>query len=135
MLLADMLNTIFREVTALATRSNESQRNAAIGSVVLLTIIGLVIFPVANIVLFLVYLCSKDGCPDKCITLCRRVIITVVQTLGAMLYIYGDNIGYVLQNYSEELGCGEQCVTNNRIGAVITLGLALMILQLSRQDI
>ena len=129
MLLADMLNTIFREVTALSTHSNESQRDAAISNVALLTIIGLIIFPGAKIYLSVLYHWCEDDYPDECTTW-RRVIISVVQTLGAMLYIYGDNIGYILHNYSEELGCGEQCVANNRIGAVITLGLALIILQL-----
>ena len=129
MLLADMLNTIFREITALATRNNEHQRDAAVGSVVLLCLL-ILIFLVVNVLLFLLSLCYADSSTQNCTAFSRRVIIVVVQTLGALLYIYGDNIGYILQNYSEELGCGTQCVINNRIAAVLTLGLALVILQL-----
>ena len=51
-----------------------------------------------------------------------------IQTLGAILYFYGDNIGYIMQNYSEELGCGDQCILNNQIAAIMSLGLALIIL-------
>ena len=131
MLLADMLNAIFREVTTLATHNKDSRRNAAIGSVVLLCVLGLLVFPVANLVLFLLSRRCADSSTRNCLALCRRVIIVVVQTLGAMLYIYGDNIGYILQNYSEELGCSTKCITNNRIAAILTLGLALVILQLS----
>lgn len=54
----------------------------------------------------------------------------MVLSFAAALYIYGDNINYIMQRYGEELGCGEQCVTNNRIAAVISLGTALIILEL-----
>ena len=86
-------------------------------------------------ILFLVYIRAERkkknfDCEEYAVILCRRIIIAVVQTLGAMFYFYGDNIGYIMQNYSEELGCGDQCVINNRIAATVTLGLALLILQL-----
>ena len=132
MLLADMLNTIVREITTLATRDNENQHGAAISNVVVLCVLCL-IFVIVNVVLFFVSLCSSANDRNNnlsCLSIIRRAIIVTVQTLGAMLYIYGDNIGYILQNYSEELGCGTQCVINNRIAAVLTLGLALVILHL-----
>ena len=134
MLLADMLNSIIRDITALATHNNENLQGAARVNVIFLSLICLLIFPLVNITLFLVYICAEDTskihCEEYTVILCRRIIITVVQTLGAMFYFYGDNIGYIMQNYSEELGCGYQCVINNQIAAIVTLGLALIILQL-----
>lgn len=127
MLLADMLNSIVRDITALATLNNENLQSAAIVNVVFLGIICVLIFPIANIVLIVVDICKDSTEPEA---ICRRIIIAFVQILGAMFYFYGDNIGFIIQNYSEELGCGDQCVVNNRIAAVVTLGLALIILHL-----
>lgn len=131
MLLADMLNSIIRDITALATQNDENLQSAAIVNVVFLGFFCLLIFPIANIVLFLVNMykdCNSSN--PKALAICRRIIVAFVQTLGAIFYFYGDNIGYIIQNYSEELGCGDQCVINNRIAAVVTLGLALIILHL-----
>ena len=130
MLLADMLNSIIREITALATHNEENLRGAAIVNIFFLVFICLLVFPAVNVVLFLVYICFEGGCPDHAEVIVRRIIITLIQTLGGMFYFFGDNIEYIMQNYSEELGCGEQCVVNVRIAAVVTLGLALIILQL-----
>lgn len=55
-----------------------------------------------------------------------KIVLLVVQTLGALLYFYGDNISFIFNHYSSVLGCGQQCINNNRIAAVICLGLALM---------
>lgn len=129
MLLADMLNSIIRDITALATQNNEDLRSAAIVNVVFLGLICFLIFLIVNFVLFLVYQFTDDSSFNGW-ALGRRIIIAIVQTLGAILYFYGDNIGYIIQNYSEELGCGNQCAINNRIAAVVTLGLALIILHL-----
>ena len=130
MLLADMLHSIIREITALSTHNNENVRGAAIVNVVLFGLICLLIFPLVNIVLFLLYIYAEDKSKydNYAVVLCRRIIIATIQTLGAILYFYGDNIGYITQNYSEELGCGDQCILNNQIAAIMTLGLALIIL-------
>lgn len=140
MLLADMLNSIFRDIIALSTHANENLRDAAVGSVVVFSLICLLVFLVTNVILFLVYIrgdvrintkddeLSEINCNEYVVVLCRRIIIFLVQIVGALLYFYGDNIGYIIQNYSEELGCGDECVVNNRIAAVVTLGLALIIL-------
>ena len=125
-----MFHSIIREITALATRNNENLRGAAIINVVFLSLICLLIFPLVNTVLFLITIYAEDKSKYDNYTavLCRRIIIATIQTLGAMFYIYGDNIGYILQNYSEELGCGDQCILSNQIAAIMTLGLALIIL-------
>ena len=122
--------------------NNGDRRSAAIGNIAMLCLLSGLVFPVVNVVFFIM-VCVKDrnrptrivngqkiDDSPKCLGIFRRIIITVTQTVGAMLYLYGDNIGYIFQNYSEELGCGEQCLINNRIAAVLTLGLALMILHL-----
>ena len=98
----------------------------------MLCLLSGLVFPAVNVIFFIIVCardCDSSDSPQP-LGIIRRIIITVTQTVGAMLYLYGDNIGYIFQNYSEELGCGEQCLINNRIAAVLTLGLALMILHL-----
>ena len=53
-------------------------------------------------------------------------MIAVVQAIGVLFYYYGDNINNLLEHYGEELGCGSTCREDNRIAAVIFLGLALV---------
>ena len=38
---------------------------------------------------------------------------------------------YILERYGEDLGCGDVCVENNRIAAVVTLGLSLILFQVT----
>lgn len=131
MLLADMLHSVITEITALATHNSENLRGAAIINVTFFALIFLVLFPLVNTILFLIYISAEDKSKydNYSVVLCRRIIITAIQTLGAMLYFYGDNIGYIIQTYSRELNCGNQCIINNQIAATVTLGLALIILQ------
>ena len=97
MLLADMLHSIIREITALATRNNENLRGAAIVNVVFFSLICLLIFPLVNIILFLLYIYADDKSKydNYAVVLCRRITVVTIQTLGAILYFYGDNIGYI----------------------------------------
>jgi flagellar biosynthesis protein FliQ len=124
---ADILNSISREITALAVGDDDNLRGAGIGSVAVLCVVSLMVFPV--ILLFLIYHACNPTNPELP-AVCRRFIIALVQSFAAGLYFYGDNINYIMQRYSDALGCGDQCVTNNRIAAVISLGIALIMFQL-----
>ena len=57
---------------------------------------------------------------------CFKVAALLSEALGATLYFYGDNINYIFYKYGDVVGCGQQCVENNRIAAIITLGLSQM---------
>lgn len=59
----------------------------------------------------------------------KKIVHIFIQSFGAGLYFYADNINEVLETYHKELGCNEQCLRNNRIAATVTLGLALTALQ------
>ena len=48
-----------------------------------------------------------------------------------MLYYYGDNINFILERYGEDLGCGDACIENNRIAAVVTLGMSLILFHIT----
>ena len=54
----------------------------------------------------------------------------VIQFVGALLYLYGDNIPQLVNRYGSELGCGEVCRQNNNIAGIISLGVALLIFKL-----
>jgi len=54
-------------------------------------------------------------------------VASFIQAIGGLLYYYGDNVSYVLNQYHTALGCYEQCLTNNRITASFALGIALVI--------
>ena len=56
-----------------------------------------------------------------------------MQSFGAALFYYGDNINDIMESYGEDLGCKEDCLRNNRIAAIITLGGAFIILQFGPQ--
>ena len=55
----------------------------------------------------------------------------MLQSVGALLYFYGDNINEAMETYGEDFGCKEQCLINNRIAATISLPLAFIIIQYS----
>ena len=57
--------------------------------------------------------------------------MVTTQIIASMLYFYGDNINYILERYGENLGCGDVCVENNRIAAVVTLGLSLILFHIT----
>lgn len=120
-LLADMVNTILREIVSLI---DSEGRGAGIATVVLFVLVIVVFFGILSI-LHLIYLC----CENEDDTL-FKIAFSLVNILGAILYFYGDNITFIFDKYGDALGCGEQCVENNRIAAVITLGLALVLYHL-----
>lgn len=129
LLLADMLNIIIREAIFLS----------GMGPTGLITLILYIILTVVTyvtyIIISMVYLQhyrkelrkdhqEKEGSHH----LYLKIILLAVETLGAVLNFYGDNISFILQHYGgeKELKCDQQCVENVRISAVITLGLALI---------
>ena len=115
-LLADMLNTIIRESILVA---NGEARASATAAVVFFVLIAFLFFGLLAILHF-VYLCCLRHHYTSFISSC-------IQTVGALLYFYGDNITYLLNSYGVELGCGTLCQNNNRIAATFSLGLALII--------
>ena len=66
--------------------------------------------------------CSYDNPPS--------LVAWILQLVAIVLYFYGDNIGYITQRYGEALGCGDRCIENNRIAAVVLLGSAIIILHI-----
>lgn len=115
-----MLNTICREIISLITRGDSNKSSAALATVILFVLVVVLFFGILTTV-NLIYLCCKDS-DYKAI----KIALLVIETTGALLYFYGDNIDFIFTQYGDVLGCGQQCVENNRIAAVITLGLALM---------
>ena len=66
--------------------------------------------------------CSYDNPPS--------LVAWILQLVAIVFYFYGDNIGYITQRYGEALGCGDRCIENNRIAAVVLLGSAIIILHI-----
>lgn len=118
-----MLNTIFREIISLAGPDDTDQRSA-IATVVLFVLVVVLFFGVLSTI-NVIYLCCKSG--DYYLA---KIVVLLVEIFGSILYFYGDNIGYIFDRYGDVLGCGQVCVENNRIAAIILLGLALIFYQL-----
>lgn len=121
-----MLNTVLREAVFLsANNDNLSRHSAAITATVFFTLVALLfgIFSAFNFIYILYH--NNDGTHRHI-----EIVLFTVQVVGALLYLYGDNIMYILDQYGEELSCGKLCVTNCRITSVITLGVALLLYQL-----
>lgn len=55
-----------------------------------------------------------------------KLCLILLQLLGTLLYAYGDNIGYILGSYGEELGCDSSCIRHNNIAATLALGIAIL---------
>lgn len=123
------MHSIFRESIALAVHENNSneQRAAGIASVTAMSVLCFLFFPIAYLVLLIIDL-SRHQRALGCLALGKRGIVTLIQSVAAFLYFYGDNIDQVIQRYGEDLGCDDQCEKNNRIAAVISLGVALILL-------
>ncbi len=118
-LLADMLNTIIREIIIVA---NNDPETSALVAVIMFGLVAVLFFGTLALGHF-IYLCVYKHHYSS-------FIASAIQTLGALLYFYGDNVTYILGQYGPELGCNEDCVTSNRIAASFSLGVALIIFQL-----
>ncbi len=114
-----MLNTIIQEIITL---TNGDHLDSATAALVLFVLVAFLFFGLLTIVHF-VYLCIF-----KCHY--TTFLTSFVQTIGALLYFYGDNISNLLNKYSTVLNCDEECVNNNRRAASFCLGVALIIFQM-----
>ena len=108
----DIVNTILRELIAVATSDD---RVAGIATVVCFSILGFILIGLSPLAL--------------CFTTINPLIIIawLMQLVTVVLYFYGDNIGFILERYGETLGCGDMCIENNRIASVVLLGSAMVV--------
>ena len=125
-LLADMLNTFFREFVSIIA-PDDSQSTAAGIATVFLFILVMVFFLFMVVVVVIYSYSNYDDTEDGYENLVYfHVTALLVEAFGASFYFYGDNINYILRNYGDGLNCGQQCIENNRIAATFTLALSLM---------
>ena len=122
LLLADILNTITREIIVLAT---DDGRTAGLATIITYGVEGLIILIIIQLIYVIFLIVTSEDNPARCF----NVIMVTTQIIASMLYYYGDNINFILERYGEDLGCGDVCVENNQIAAVITLGLSLILFQ------
>ena len=125
-LIADMLNTVLREIISLSSPDESDQRAAGIATVVFFVLV-LVILAVTISIVNIISICIIE---DDAKIICFELLVLLFDIFGAVLYFYGDNIGFVFSRYGDVLGCGPQCVENNRIAAILILGCALIYLHL-----
>ena len=117
-LLADLLDNIMREIILL---SAGDVFTSAVASVVLSGAVVPLFFGALALTYF-IYLCVVKAH-------CTKYISSIVQTVGAFLYFYGDNLPHVLHVYGDALGCDSTCQRRNIIGAITSLTLALIVFQ------
>ena len=118
-LLATILDNIIQEIIIV---SNGSREPSATAAVVVFVLVAILFFGSLVIVHF-VYMCILKHHYSCFIT-------SFIQTIGAILYYYGNNITGLIYTYNQALGCDKECVINNRIAAVFSLGMALIIFKL-----
>ncbi len=119
--LADMLWTIISAFISLITDG----RAAAIADITTFVVIVIIILVFSTLVsINLVYI-SKEKKQVK-----TKTVLLVTETIIALLYLYGDNISLIINQYRKELGCGSRCVENNHTAANICLGITLLFYQL-----
>ena len=123
-LFANVLYTISREIIILATHEDQDREKAALADVVIFSILGFIFLCIFPAIYIISKLRSSVG-----ITVTTEALLVAIlaELLASMLYYYGDNINYMTQRYGEELGCGAQCITNNKIAALITLQVSLIV--------
>ena len=120
--LADMLNTIFREILSTIEDHNPDipQNTTGKAHLGLFIAVAIVIIAISAIVsLWVISTCDTD-------TKAIKTLLLAVQLVGAVLYYYGDNITYIADHYGEALGWSQRNIDNNKKAANITLGLALV---------
>lgn len=139
MLLADIMNSIIREIIFLSDSESKRAGSAAMIVFISLTLIVFVVFSFFN----MIYVLSKYGDGDDSLDFkigrlkaevpsctkvcCTKFFVLTAEVAGVALFLYGDNVIYLLNRYGEPLGCDEQCFERHRAAAVITLSLTLII--------
>lgn len=116
LLMADMLNTLVQNIILLIRGDRIS---SAIAAFSMFGIIAVVFFGSLAIVHFL-YLCFLRGHRINFIT-------SLLQTVGALFFFYGNNINDLIGNYGFDIGCDATCTANSRIISSFALGIALII--------
>ncbi len=116
LLLADMLNTLVQSIILLVRGDQTASSTAAFS---MFGIIAVVFFGSLAVAHFL-YLCFLRGHRINFIT-------SVIQTVGALFFFYGNNINDLINNYGSNVGCTGTCAENSRIISSFALGIALII--------
>lgn len=111
--MADMVNTLAREVIHLL--GADGSKPAALAT--------LITFALSIPILLVSTLCYNVKAKTVYDKGCCNIFSMVT---GLLFYYYGDNISYILDQYGEELGCGDLCQENSRVVALFSLGLALI---------
>ena len=117
-LLAGLLDIIAREIILIAKGDTFA---SALASVVLFGTFAILVFGMLALAYFIFLWIVKARC--------TKYISSLIQTVGALLYFYGDNLPHILSTYGDALGCDSTCRRNNTIGAIIALTLALIMFQ------
>ncbi len=117
-LLADLLNTIIREIIIAA---NGDPETSALAAVIMFGIVAVLFFGFLVLCHFIYFCVYRHHYTS--------FVETAIQLVGGLLYFYGDNMTYILRRYGPELGCDSECVTNNSIASSFALGTALIIFQ------
>lgn len=122
-LMADLLNSIIREIIIITVDNGGNKKSAAIAAVIAYIFVLLAVFGSAVVISF-IYHCSKR---DEHLRI--RITSLLIQCSGALLYYFGDNINELLQPYAMEFGCGETCLLNSSIAGMIASGSVLVFYQ------
>lgn len=118
---ADNLNSILRGIIALSAVGNEnSERIIAIASVCVLFFALLCLYGLV-VLLKCCCRCSRDTTVND---------IVILQLVGLLLYMYGNNVNFIVERFAEDLRCNEECVRINNAAGIVCLGIALIILVL-----
>lgn len=122
-LLADIVISISEYTIELGT-PKEDRKSAAFASVAAF-IAGFFIFPLVLSLLYTLHIIkySIKNCARKT----TKLSLLALDLVGAMFYLYGDNIKGLLDTYAQELGCDNKCRRLNRIFIALALGIALLV--------
>ena len=117
LLLADMLSTLVQNIILLARGDQTASFIAAFS---MFGVIAVLFFGSLAVAHFL-YLCFLRRNRINFIT-------SIIQTVGALFYFYGNNINDLINNYGSNVGCTGTCAENSRIISSFALGIALTII-------
>ncbi len=119
-LLADVLNTIIREIIIIGTSYSGDTKAGAIATVFFFVFIITVVFGSLVVSNILHHVLKKD------VNIGIRMSYLAAQSFGATLYYYGDNIIEIVAPYQKDLSCDPSCIKAFQIYASIASGVALI---------
>lgn len=129
-IIIDFLNSLVREITILGTidASPKGRRDAGIVNSFIFTFLICVL---AFCVIFGVFVIRRDPNEDCCSdTMNFKWCQLTPDGIGAVLYLYGDNLPYLMERHGEVLGCDKQCVGNCLASAIVFIGIAMILFRL-----